>query len=339
LFALSFTVATALAAISYHLVEHPIRASNWLNHYRVPVIAAGLTTSIIGGLVFAPAILETGGAVSAGSKLLDWRVAKKDRIKVPDCVGQPVDRCTLVTGSGLRVVLMGDSHARMWTPAFEAIAKKEAWTFSVAILPLCPWQRGLEYGAANGGHRSDCARHQAAWYGHIIPRLHADIVVVSNQAYDDPVFHPTFALPNGRSGSVDDPGIENAIRNLSRASVRALERQNRRVVIIEPIPITARGVDPLSCISAGGPLTRCAYRASVVASPLERFYRSLAVPERVVSLNVDRLVCPRLPICDPILHDIIVKRDGSHLTATYSTYLSAAIDADLRRRGALAGRN
>jgi peptidoglycan/LPS O-acetylase OafA/YrhL len=45
LFALSFTLATALAAMSYHLIEHPIRASTWLNRYRVPVIAAGLTTA------------------------------------------------------------------------------------------------------------------------------------------------------------------------------------------------------------------------------------------------------------------------------------------------------
>ena len=109
-------------------------------------------------------------------------------------------------------------------------------------------------------------------------------------------------------------------------------------MILEPIPIAPRGVDPLSCISAGGPMTACAYRASTVASPLERLYRSLAVPERVVSLNVDRLVCPRLPVCDAILHDIIVKRDGSHLTATYSAYLSTAIDADLHRRGVLAGK-
>jgi hypothetical protein len=49
-------------------------------------------------------------------------------------------------------------------------------------------------------------------------------------------------------------------------------------------------------------------------------------------------VCPRLPVCDAILHDIIVKRDGSHLTATYSAYLSTAIDADLHRGGVLAGK-
>ena len=223
LFALSFTLATALAAMSYHLLEHPIRASTWLNRYRVPVIAAGLTTSIIGGLVFAPAILETGGAVSAGSKLLDWRVAKKDRIKVPDCLGQPVDRCTLVRGSGLRVVLMGDSHARMWTPAFEAIAKKESWTLSVAILPRCPWQRGLQYASSTRGERNDCERHRADWYGRIIPRSNADIVVVSNQAYDDPVFHPTLVLPDGHTGSVDVPGVEDAILN---ASARRFARSN-----------------------------------------------------------------------------------------------------------------
>jgi hypothetical protein len=73
-------------------------------------------------------------------------------------------------------------------------------------------------------------------------------------------------------------------------------------------------------------------------TPLERFYRTLEVPGRVVSLDLDRLVCPRLPICDPILHEMIVKRDGSHLTGSYARYLSTVIAADLHRQGVLVPR-
>jgi peptidoglycan/LPS O-acetylase OafA/YrhL len=338
LFALTFTLATLLAAVSYHMLEHPIRVSAWLNRYRVPVIAAGLTTSIIGGLVFAPAILETRGSVSAGSKLLDWRVAKADRVKETDCFGESDERCTLVKGTGLRVVLMGDSHARMWTTAFEAIAKKESWTFSVAVLPRCPWQFGVQYGSDTGAQRQDCERHQANWYRHLIPALNPDVVVVAHQAYDDPALRPTFTFANGRGGNVDTPGVETLLEHASRFSVGALQRQRRRVVIIEPIPVAPHSFDPISCLSAGGPTSKCEYRAGTAATPLERFYRSLEVPGRVVSLDLDRLVCPRLPICDAVLHERIVKRDGSHLTGSYAAYLSTAIDADLRRRGVLVPR-
>lgn len=337
LFALTFALATLLAAASYHVLEHRIRVSVWLNRYRVPVIAAGLTTSIIGGLVFAPAILETRGSVAA-SRLLDWRLAKEDRVKETDCVGQSVDRCTLVRGTGLRVVLVGDSHARMWTTAFEAIAKKESWTFSVAVLPRCPWQFGVQYGSDTEAQRRNCVRHQAIWYRHLIPRLNPDVVVLSHQAIDDPVFRPTFSFATGPGGNVDTPGIETRLEDAARFSVGVLRRQQRRVVIIEPIPIAADLFDPISCLSAGGPTTECEYRAAAVATPLERFYRSLEVPGRVVSLDLDRLVCPRLPSCDPILREMIVKRDGSHLTGSYARYLSTAIDAEFHRQGVLVAR-
>jgi hypothetical protein len=334
LFALTFTLATLLAAGSYHALEHRIRASVWLNRYRVPVIAAGLATGIVGGVVFAPAILETRGSVAA-SRLLDWRFAKKDRIKQTDCVGKSVTACTLVKGTGLRVVLMGDSHARMWTTTFEAIAKKESWTFSVAVLPRCPWQFGVQYASNTGAQTRDCESHQAVWYERLIPALNPDVVILSHQAFDDPVFRPTFSFAIGSGGTVDTPGVQARIEAASRGSIDVFRRRRRRVVIIEPIPITARLFDPISCLSEGGPTAKCEYRASAVATPLERFYRTLEVPGRVVSLDLDRLVCPRLPICDPILHEMIVKRDGSHLTGSYAAYLSTAIDADLHRRGIL----
>ena len=119
LFVLTFTLATGLAAVSYHLLEHPIRTSRWLNRYRVPVVAIGLTASLVGGLVLAPAILETDGVVSArataGGKAqkLDF-VAALAPAPTPDCFGKPVRECTMVSGTGLRVLLVGDSHARMW---------------------------------------------------------------------------------------------------------------------------------------------------------------------------------------------------------------------------------
>ena len=58
LFAIATPTATALAALSFHLIEHPIRTSRVLDRFRTPVIAIGFTTSILIGVLVAPAILN-----------------------------------------------------------------------------------------------------------------------------------------------------------------------------------------------------------------------------------------------------------------------------------------
>jgi peptidoglycan/LPS O-acetylase OafA/YrhL len=125
--AVSALGSTILAAVSYHVLEIPIRRARLLDRVRRPVIAIGLTVSVIGGVVFAPQVLDPGGSsVPSGSKLLDWRVAQNDIPDYPDCIDDPIDECTIERGTGLDVLLMGDSNARMWIPTFAAIARKES---------------------------------------------------------------------------------------------------------------------------------------------------------------------------------------------------------------------
>ena len=98
-----------------------------------------------------------------------------------------------------------------------------------------------------------------------------------------------------------------------------LERPGRKIVIIEPIPLTGGGFNPLSCISEGSP-SKCAYQANLHPTPLEQYYRHTGL-KSVYSLDLDRWVCPRWPTCDAIVGNIIVKRDVSHLTATFARSL------------------
>jgi peptidoglycan/LPS O-acetylase OafA/YrhL len=344
LFVLTCTVATALAALSYHVLEHPIRASKWLNRYRVPVVAVGLTVSIVGGLVLAPAILETDGVVSAragaGGKFqkIDF-LAALARADLPDCLGNPVEECTVVPGNGLRVVVMGDSHARMWIPAFEAIAKDEGWALSVAALNECPWQRGLRYGQSNEGIRANCLRHQEDWYRRVVPQLKPDIVILTHQSFDEPAYRPMLVLPDERFGRSNPfSSFRAKVLALTESSVRTLESVAGKVVIIEPILRTPLDFDPLDCLSSGKPIKDCAYRMKDTPTRQELLYRSLDDHRRVWDLDFDRLACPRLPVCDAVLGGMIVKRDGAHLTVDFARSLAPAIATAFRKAGILATR-
>jgi hypothetical protein len=85
-------------------------------------------------------------------------------------------------------------------------------------------------------------------------------------------------------------------------------------------------------------LTQCTYRAGKSPTPLERYYRSVADGKAVVSIDADRLVCPRLPTCDPVLDGMIVKRDGVHLTATFARSLAPQLTALLINKAVLPAR-
>ena len=200
--------------------------------------------------------------------------------------------------------------------------------FSVATRPVCPWQRGLQYHLA-AGYREQCRRYQNDWYERMIPKLDPDVVVLAHQAYDDPGYPESFYGLDGRPVFHDSPRLESVLRDASAASLRALERPGRKIVILEPTPLSS--ANPLSCLSRGGAQSRCEYRANAAPTPLESFYRRYAETHPdVESVDADRMVCPRLPVCDPVVGEIIVKRDGSHLTATYARSLAGSLEPFLR---------
>ena len=98
---------------------------------------------------------------------------------------------------------------------------------------------------------------------------------------------------------------------------------------MEPTPLPPDAVyDPLSCISTGS--TDCSFTTSTAITPLTQLDRDAAKSSDVWSVDADRLACPRLPVCVPVVNGIIVRRDHTHLTATYVLALTDSLEALLR---------
>ena len=323
LFVIDCVIATSLAAVSYRVMEHPIRITDTLSRYRGLVIAVGFMTSVLVGVLFMPTVLNAGAGI--------WRKARKDIAPMPSCLHEPVEKCIVVHGGEHRMLLLGDSTARMWIPALTEIAKRESLTFAVAGFNGCPWQRGLQYAVTPRlVHR--CKTLQDDWYQRIIPQLDPDIIVLSDRGLDDPS-RPSaqkYVGPGGERFQSGDADFEQNLINTSTKSLALLQHPGRRVVIIEPIPITKFTFDPLDCLSAGRPSQDCTYQASVNPTPLEQTYRTAAKDPEITSLDLDQIVCPRFPTCDPTLHNVIVKHDGSHLTATFARSKWKVLDRLLR---------
>jgi hypothetical protein len=226
------------------------------------------------------------------------------------------------------MLLMGDSNAEMLVPAFTEIAERVGGSLSVAMRESCPWQQDLLF--ADFKHQDLCRAHHADWYSRVVPSLDPDVVVLINRTFDDPVSPAALDTPDGRV----DPGSDELLHEVRRATERSLETfrdRGRKVVVIEPIPYAPRGYRPISCLSQASDVDECRYVASPGPMGVERVYRKAAGnDDGIWVLDMDRLVCPFLPICDPVIAGEIVKLDGGHLTATYARSISGDIEGYLK---------
>ena len=242
--------------------------------------------------------------------------------KFARCVNKPVSACVVVKGSGPRILLMGDSQAAMLVPLFTVIARREGLQLSVSTWPGCPWQRDLFTGYALRG----CREIKENQYKRLLMTLHPNIVVVANLDFGTP---GTFTGPlrDVHKRPVDFADVQRA----TERSLSQLRASGRRVVMIEslPIPVEHKLFDPLGCLAKADFLEACRFEAEVAPTRLEGLYRSLASQDRgVYSLDLDKEVCPLLPICDPVVNGEVVRFDALHLAVKFSE--SPAPDVNIR---------
>ncbi len=342
-------VATALAALSYELLEHPIRSSRFLDRHRRAVITTGLAVSVISGVVLIPTIIDPARAETPTARSstvngftpvprnLDWRGATSGSGPFPSCLHRPATTCTMVRGTGPGILLIGDSHARMLVPTFAEIARRKHLTLWVSVGGACPWQRDLYAHPLGGiGLKSICKAVKDDTYNRLVPTLKPDVVVAVNLGYEDPALIGEPLLDAaGKVPSRRSPDYYRWPELTTTRSVRDLRAGGAKVVIIEPTPI-APTFNPVTCLSSATVLESCRYVARVKPDPLELFYRSLDRRyDDVWSADFDRLVCPFLPICDPIVDGQIVKADRTHLTDKFAKSLATPVAEYLKQEGVL----
>jgi peptidoglycan/LPS O-acetylase OafA/YrhL len=324
-FVVTVPIATGLAALSYELLEHPIRTSPMLGRHRLAVVACGLAASVLVGLTLAPRLLTRASAtatVATSEASLggtpnhaDWGKAFYDIVHVSGSPCDPahVDRCRLYHGSGQRVLVAGDSHAEMLTPMLIELAKRFDLDLYLAPLPYCPWTLGIRL-VITGEH---CWSDQHSLYDKVIPAINPSIVILAHRTVDDPL-NP-LPVRDEHLGLLTTPQqVTDALRASITTVVHQLRHDGRKVVLIEQVPASTPQGNPEKCLSRARYLEECRFVSHVGPTPEEQIYRDLAAKDPgVVSVDLDRQVCPYLPICDPVEHGVVVWHDDNHLTASF----------------------
>ena len=334
--------STAMAALSFRLVEAPIRESRTLARRPWLTISSGLAISLIGALVI-PLALDRGISIAtpAGRDLtvqgLDLVAAARDGGKTPDCLQKSIKGCILVDSGpkAPRVAVVGDSHARSMLATFSALAKERGWTLLTQSASGCPWQYGMLAPREWGKQTDACRAVQKDWYERQLPEFKPDVTYLASYPFDD----PNAAVTTRPADANDTAAGDQLMKESVSRTARALRAIGTTMVIVEPFPAAVVGTDPMDCLERGEDPRSCRYPTSGEPTAAELTYRSLAErSDGVQSISLDSTICPDMPMCDAVRNGMVTHRDNHHVTSTYLVSLRDEIYARLLSSNAVPSR-
>ncbi|UMG91444.1 acyltransferase family protein [Nocardioides sp. TF02-7] len=334
---ITICLATSIASLSYELLESPIRKAPRLHPYKWRTVAVGGAVSLLAALVVVnpvlgadrtPSVLLAADASDRAGQVAEQR-ALDDRLdrKVPDvdleavradrgmrghCTPDAPEDCLVVDGDGPHVVLVGDSHARMWTDAFAALAEDHGWRFSISAEASCIFQDGV---TRKAGNDEACDEARDGFYDRTLPAMEPDLVVFASAARTEKRFH---GVPVAADGVTNEDAKELLART-TRSTVDLVQRAGASVLFLKTSMGTEgwgpSGPDPLRCLAEAERLRDC-----TVVQPPDRpaedaIYESLAIgDDRVAAIDPTPVYCPDAPVCLPVLGGKVVWRNVNHLT-------------------------
>ncbi|MDO8364452.1 MAG: acyltransferase family protein [Actinomycetota bacterium] len=327
-----------LAMLSATVVEGPVR--RWVHgHSRdrtvaLGVVAGGLTMAMAATLALAP--LMTSGsfamlraadrpgfsrtaALSASETPIPERLNSGRLAPYTDgeaCINVVVtdqQTCRAVDGAGLTVLVVGDSHIGDLLPGFSATAAAQGATLHLITVAGCPWQQGL----ATVHDSEKCVSMQDALYGAWLDDLAPDVVVLGGH----PLLEREFRVH--RRGGAEQLEV-GEVTSATTTSLELVSAPGRAVVVLGPRP--SAPFDSTSCIGAARFQEECMFAAAIDATAQEdALLEALGADSDVTYVSMATLLCPRLPICDPIVDGLLVRSDKDHVYPVFAQHLAPAL--------------
>jgi peptidoglycan/LPS O-acetylase OafA/YrhL len=348
-------LSIGLAWATYRWVENPFNTAKVLTDEPSKAIALGLCLMIVtglagGALIFAfrdaqnaarassyvapeatagldgePAQIEQGALLLPNPPAGTEPVATSEIITPaainaaadwPSCPTSAVDSsevksCSIGPEDGTRVALVGDSHAKQWIPAFQTVAAERNWRVTVYIHDACPFALGEL--VRQGAPYESCMAWNEAMQG-----------VLANDSALAMVFTSNYTDAAAVSGSRGVAGMAEA----HAAAWKPLLDRGTPVVAIRDTP--APKIDVPECVSQNeSNLLACAVPREQASDN-----RGLALVEatqresRAALVDLNEYICPGAS-CAPVIGNVLVYRDLSHITATYAKSLGPILNERL----------
>jgi hypothetical protein len=226
----------------------------------------------------------------------------------------------------------------MFLPMFAEIARARGLALSTAMSAGCPWQRDLylppnEGFVNNDQYTTPCISFKRDLYDRVIPRLKPDLIIAISNDYLNRrpgVIHDKNNKPIRTTGTAD---LRRQFTADTEKSVKTMVASAGKVLVVGPVPTAPQGTDPFACLTRSKYLEDCRFVADDKDKPTQVIYEGVADNKRAYAANFDKLLCPYLPICDPVVNGTIVRKDPQHISATFADSLTPAVTFYLQGTG------
>jgi peptidoglycan/LPS O-acetylase OafA/YrhL len=324
---LAYTGAAAaslgLAALTYVLVEGPIRFSAWLSGRPWYGVAGALGYSAVLA-VGALSLKAHAGAILRRPELVPLLEARRELPAVyargchatGDQVAPP-RLCVFGVPTGLTsVLLFGDSHAAQWMPALDRLADERRWRLVTLTKTGCP-SVSVTVLTRAGRRYGQCDRWRAEALA-AIREERPHLIIVSNA-------HDYRMVDHGRLLPALGRGALGAWERGMKRTLGALAAIAPRVVVIRDTPEFPG--DPLSCLATHlGSAWSCAvHRRNAVdsmAAQVELNAAATAPPTAVLDMTDEICTSSECPAEED---GMPIYRDSNHLSVRFSKYLAGSL--------------
>lgn len=330
-------VSVLLAWLTLHLIENPLRYSSLVSRSSQLALSMGANFSLIGVtaglsllLVVANSSTEAAsfaptaarGATVLGDEprndpagapvdVVEWMTPRPSQAAA-DIPRPHADGCqqtfekseVIVCEYGDRdgevaVAVVGDSKINQWTPALEILAEQNGWRLTTYLKSSCSFALvAIEY----DGKPYEACR---SWTRAVLDRLKSD--------------PPDYVLTSqGQSMGRDEKGqlTREAMVGGLRALWSELTASGSKVIVIADNPHPDFNV--YECVEKNPKqLSRCTFsrdRYATSAAPVQ--HEAVTGQHGVAIVDLFDAICPT-DRCAPVIGNVLIYRQGSHITATY----------------------
>jgi SGNH domain (fused to AT3 domains) len=241
--------------------------------------------------------------------------------QTPAASAEPVACVFGDENSRTQVAVVGDSKIGQWMPAIESLAEQNGWRVVLYTKSVCAFSSSVS--SIDGVIFEECVDWNANVLAELTGPQRPDYVITSHRR--------VAALPAG--APADAPETSEAMQAGLRQTWSSLTRQGTGVIVLLDNPAPDRRI--YECVAQNGTdLERCAYERS------DGIARSAAPTQRAAAQGLDgveivdltHLICPT-ESCPPVIGNVLVYRQGSHLTATFVETLAPALGTALADAG------
>jgi hypothetical protein len=280
--------------------------------------AAGLVLVVAAGYAYLPMLQLVDERVAARAAMIEAASRDYTRASQDGCMskGDEVEQPLCIYGDPngqRRVILLGDSHADHWFPAWDAAASQTGWQLLSWARSSCPPVMRTIY--VRGAPSLSCDRWQADILRRLTETEIPQVVVLSSYTNRE-----NLPIYNGVDGSLPQREAADAWRAGFRETIRRLIAAGVTVVVLRDVPRADKSYR--SCLLAGAACTLS--RARALEHPAVEVEVASEFKEGVVLLDLNDAICGPKE-CHAQQNGVIVYRDSNHLTASFAATLAPKV--------------